>query len=76
MRVLLPDRSDEARLFAQIDATSTTSPSFEVQRILKAFVDAQWLTELDARLAGYREALERDIAEATDRARRSGSDAG
>ena len=26
----------------------------EVQRILKAFVDAQWLAEFDARLAGYR----------------------
>ena len=28
--------------------------AFEVRRILKAFVDAQWLSELDARLAGYR----------------------
>lgn len=27
--------------------------SFEVRRILKAFVDAQWLSELDARLAIY-----------------------
>lgn len=27
---------------------------FEVRRILKAFVDAQWLAEFDARLAGYR----------------------
>ena len=26
---------------------------FEVRRILKAFVDAQWLAELDARLADY-----------------------
>lgn len=26
---------------------------FEVRRILKAFVDAQWLAEFDARLAGY-----------------------
>ncbi|WP_347555285.1 DUF4194 domain-containing protein [Robbsia sp. KACC 23696] len=29
-------------------------PSFEVRRILKAFVDAQWLAEFDARLAQYR----------------------
>ena len=29
---------------------------FEVRRILKAFVDAQWLDELDARLAAYAEA--------------------
>jgi hypothetical protein len=27
---------------------------FEVRRILKAFVDAQWLAELDQRLADYR----------------------
>ena len=30
---------------------------FEVQRILKAFVDAQWLAEFDARLAAYRASL-------------------
>jgi hypothetical protein len=27
---------------------------FEVRRILKAFVDAQWLSELEQRLAEYR----------------------
>ena len=31
--------------------------TFEVRRILKAFVDAQWLGELDARLAAYRAEL-------------------
>ncbi len=30
---------------------------FEVRRILKAFVDAEWLAELDARLAAYRAEL-------------------
>lgn len=30
---------------------------FEVRRILKAFVDAQWLAEFDARLEAYRTAL-------------------
>lgn len=30
---------------------------FEVRRILKAFVDAQWLSEFDARLAVYQSAL-------------------
>jgi hypothetical protein len=30
---------------------------FEVRRILKAFVDAQWLAEFDARLEVYRTAL-------------------
>jgi len=31
--------------------------SWEVRRILKAFVDAQWLAEFDARLAVYQSAL-------------------
>jgi hypothetical protein len=31
--------------------------SFEVRRILKAFVDAQWLAEFDARLAQYQSQL-------------------
>ncbi len=30
---------------------------YEVRRILKAFVDAQWLAEFEARLEGYRSAL-------------------
>ena len=33
---------------------------FEVQRFLKAFVDAQWLTEFDNRLAAYRAELEKN----------------
>jgi hypothetical protein len=37
-------------------------PTFEVRRILKAFVDAQWLLDFDARLAGYRAHLQ-DSAE-------------
>jgi len=32
-------------------------PSYEVRRILKAFVDAQWLAEFDARLATYQSQL-------------------
>ncbi|SDX71483.1 DUF4194 domain-containing protein [Nitrosomonas halophila] len=39
---------------------------FEVRRILKAFVDAQWLAELDARLAGYRAHLAGEIEERGD----------
>ena len=31
--------------------------NFEVRRLLKAFVDAQWLAEFDARLAVYQSAL-------------------
>lgn len=33
--------------------TSSEEPSYEVMRILKAFVDAQWLSEFDARLHEY-----------------------
>jgi len=33
--------------------SSAGAASFEVRRILKAFVDAQWLAEFDARLASY-----------------------
>ena len=37
---------------------SATGPaSFEVRRILKAFVDAQWLAEFDSRLAAYQAQL-------------------
>ena len=31
--------------------------NYEVRRILKAFVDAQWLAEFDARLASYQSEL-------------------
>ena len=34
-----------------------TQTAFEIRRIVKAFVDAQWLGELDARLRAYREEL-------------------
>lgn len=36
---------------------ATGPASYEVRRILKAFVDAQWLAEFDARLAGYQTQL-------------------
>jgi hypothetical protein len=39
--------------------------NYEVRRILKAFVDAQWLAEFDARLETYRTALS-TRAEASD----------
>lgn len=40
--------------------------SFEVLRILKAFVDAQWLAEFDARLAAYQTQLsEKDPSDAS-----------
>jgi hypothetical protein len=42
------------RLKPGAGAASGAVAVFEVRRILKAFVDAQWLCEFDARLAGYR----------------------
>jgi hypothetical protein len=72
--VFLPEASNEARLMDRVDAhinkvvelgflrrmkpVAGQSAAFEVRRILKAFVDAQWLADLDARLAAYRVQLE------------------
>ena len=83
VRVFLPDSSNEARLIDQIDThlnkvielgfvrrlKAAGGPSgFEVRRILKAFVDAQWLADFDARLADYQAQLAgaADAAGATD----------
>jgi len=42
----------------KLASIGTTGPaSYEVRRILKAFVDAQWLAEFDLRLASYRSTL-------------------
>ncbi|PRA03025.1 hypothetical protein CQ010_10565 [Arthrobacter sp. MYb211] len=69
--VFMPETSNEVRMFDQLNASIKkvaemgflrklrgSNDSFEVARIIKAFVDAQWLGELDARLADYRTALE------------------
>jgi hypothetical protein len=66
LRVFVPATSNETRLLDQIDAhinkavdlgflrvTKSTEPVYEVRRILKAFVDGQWLADFDAKLAGY-----------------------
>ncbi len=66
MRVFLPATSNEVRLADKIDAhigkavdlgflrpSKNAEPVYEVRRILKAFVDAQWLADFDARLAEY-----------------------
>jgi hypothetical protein len=70
IRVFLPVGSNEARLIDQVDthlgkvvklgflrALHGQKQMFEVRRILKAFVDAQWLTEFDQRLDMYRQEL-------------------
>ncbi len=68
LRVFLPDSSNETRIVDQIEnhinkivelgflrrlKTSSGPASFEVRRILKAFVDAHWLADFDQRLADY-----------------------
>jgi Domain of unknown function (DUF4194) len=73
VRVFLPATSNEARLTDQIDAhinkvvelgflrpAKNSEQAYEVRRILKAFVDGQWLADFDARLAEYAALLERD----------------
>jgi len=42
------------RLKPGVGTSGGAVAAFEVRRILKAFVDAQWLAELDARLDGYK----------------------
>lgn len=66
IRVFLPEGSNEARLMDQLDTHLNKIAELgfirrlrgqeqviEVRRILKAFVDAQWLADFDARLAAY-----------------------
>lgn len=69
IRVFLPDSHNEAKLIDQVDThinkivelgflrrlktQAGQAATFEVRRILKAFVDAQWLAEFDERLASY-----------------------
>ena len=72
LRVFQQDSSNEAKLADQIEAhinkvvelgflrrlkNGTSAASYEVRRILKAFIDAQWLAEFDTRLAAYQAQL-------------------
>jgi hypothetical protein len=66
VRLFLPVSSNEVRLVDQIDSyllkavdlgflrqVKGREPAYEVRRILKAFVDGQWLADFDARLEEY-----------------------
>jgi hypothetical protein len=66
MRVFLPATSNEARLADKLDSylgkavdlgflrpAKNAEPVYEVRRILKAFVDGQWLADFDEKLAEY-----------------------
>ena len=70
IRVFLPEGSNETRLIDQVDTHLNKIAELgfvrrlrgqdgmiEVQRILKAFVDAQWLAQFDERLAAYQAQL-------------------
>lgn len=72
IRVFLPDSSNEVKLVDQIEThinkvielgflrklkNAGNATSYEVRRIIKAFVDAQWLAEFDARLSHYQAQL-------------------
>lgn len=79
MRVFLPSTSNEVRLADKIDAhigkavdlgflrpAKNAEPVYEVRRILKAFVDGQWLADFDTRLAEYATLLADEQARAGD----------
>ena len=67
MRLFFADTANQVRMSDRINADINrvvdmgflrrlrgTDDKFEVRRILKAFVDAQWLADFDQRLAAYR----------------------
>lgn len=81
VRVFMPDSSNEAKLVDNIEThitkvvelgflrrlkVSNGPAGFEVRRILKAFVDAQWLADFDARLAAYQRQLAGASSESAD----------
>jgi len=66
LRLFMPDSTNEARLVDNIDTTIKRvcelgflhplrgeQDQYEVRRILKAYIDGQWLSEFDARLDEY-----------------------
>jgi hypothetical protein len=73
IRLFLPEGTNEVKLMDQVEShiskivdlgflrklksSAGQVAGYEVRRILKAFVDAQWLAEFDARLAAYQEQL-------------------
>jgi hypothetical protein len=66
VRIFLPEGSNEVKLLNQIDSLINKvvdlgflrklrgqNNTYEVRRIIKAYVDAQWLADFDKRLAEY-----------------------
>jgi len=70
IRIFLPEGSNEVRLIDQVDSyinqivkmgfarkLKGSDKMLELHRIIKSFVDAQWLAEFDQRLSEYRKQL-------------------
>jgi hypothetical protein len=77
VRIFLPAGSNEVKLIDQVDASLNKiaelgfirrlrgqRQTIEVRRIIKAFVDAQWLADFDRRLADYRQQPAQPLEEA------------
>jgi hypothetical protein len=54
------------RLKSTSGGSTTEPPAYEVRRILKAFIDAQWLAEFDLRLAAYQAYAQGNTRESDD----------
>jgi len=79
LRVFLPPTSNEARLIDKIDEhigkverlgflrpAKNAEQTYEVRRVLKAYIDGQWLADFDARLAEYAGLLTGDAVSGGD----------
>ena len=79
LRVFLPATSNEARLIDKIDEhigkverlgflrpAKNAEQTYEVRRVLKAYIDGQWLADFDARLAEYAGLLAGDAVNGGD----------
>ena len=75
VRLFLADTANEAKLMDRVDSDikkivelgflrklRASEDRFEVRRILKSFVDAQWLSEFDRRLADYKAHISDEVA--------------
>lgn len=80
VRIFLPAGSNEVKLIDQVDSTLNKIAELgfvrrlrgqkqmvEVRRIIKAFVDAQWLADFDQRLADYRQQLAQPLEDTDGR---------
>ena len=74
IRIFLPAVTNEVKLIDQVDATLNKiadlgfirrlrgeKQMIEVRRIIKAFIDAQWLADFDQRMAEYRQQLSQPL---------------